>query len=81
MLGALHQLLADPRVPYHVRSRAIRDGKSPGVSAVWRAWSTGPDSDVKIGPAFHAFYAKDQGKDLGVTSWPAAAAETTYRPR
>ncbi|HTL02086.1 MAG TPA: PQQ-dependent dehydrogenase, methanol/ethanol family [Vicinamibacterales bacterium] len=37
----------------------------------WRAFNTGPDADVKIGPAFHAFYAKDQGKDLGVTSWPA----------
>ena len=38
---------------------------------LWRAFNTGPDSDVKIGPAFHAFYAKDQGKDLGVTSWPS----------
>ena len=24
---------------------------------------------MKIGPSFHAFYPKDQGKDLGVTSW------------
>jgi PQQ-dependent dehydrogenase (methanol/ethanol family) len=38
---------------------------------LWRAFNTGPDADVKIGPAFHAFYAKDQGKDLGVSSWPA----------
>ncbi|MDQ6717042.1 MAG: PQQ-dependent dehydrogenase, methanol/ethanol family [Gemmatimonadota bacterium] len=36
---------------------------------VWRAYSTGPDSEVKIGAGFHAFYPKDQGKDLGVTSW------------
>ena len=37
---------------------------------VWRAYSTGPDSVVKIGPNFKAFYAKDRGKDLGVSSWP-----------
>ncbi|HVZ72112.1 MAG TPA: PQQ-dependent dehydrogenase, methanol/ethanol family [Polyangia bacterium] len=36
---------------------------------VWRAYQTGPDKDVLIGPEFHAFYKKDQGKDLGVTSW------------
>jgi PQQ-dependent dehydrogenase (methanol/ethanol family) len=38
---------------------------------LWRAYSTGPDSDVKIGPSFKAFYQKDQGKDLGVTTWPS----------
>jgi PQQ-dependent dehydrogenase (methanol/ethanol family) len=37
---------------------------------LWRAYSTGADSDVKIGPRFHAFYAKDRGRDLGLTSWP-----------
>lgn len=36
---------------------------------LWRAYSTGPDSDVRIGPDFHAFYPKDQGKDLGVKTW------------
>jgi PQQ-dependent dehydrogenase (methanol/ethanol family) len=36
---------------------------------VWRAFSTGPDADVRIGPRFHAPYAKDNGKDLGVASW------------
>jgi len=36
---------------------------------VWRAFSTGPDADVRIGPRFHPFYAKDQGKDLGATTW------------
>ena len=35
----------------------------------WRAYSTGPDSDVLIGPDFKPFYAKDKGKDLGVTTW------------
>jgi PQQ-dependent dehydrogenase (methanol/ethanol family) len=37
---------------------------------LWRAYSTGADSDVKIGPRFHAFYAKDRGRDLGLTTWP-----------
>jgi PQQ-dependent dehydrogenase (methanol/ethanol family) len=40
---------------------------------VWRAWSTGPDKDVLIGPAFKPFYPQDRGKDLGVTSWPGGA--------
>jgi PQQ-dependent dehydrogenase (methanol/ethanol family) len=37
---------------------------------VWRAYSTGPDADVKIGAHFKPFYAKDQGPNLGVTSFP-----------
>ena len=40
---------------------------------VWRAYSTGPDADVLIGPEFKPFYSMDQGKDLGVTSWPPEA--------
>ena len=36
---------------------------------VWKAWSTGPDSDVLIGPNFRPFYPSDQGRDLGVHSW------------
>jgi lanthanide-dependent methanol dehydrogenase len=39
----------------------------------WRAYHTGPDADVLIGPNFHPFYPQDQGKDLGVTSWPTDA--------
>src|SRR4029453_5859492 len=35
---------------------------------LWRAFNTGPDADVKIGPSFHAFYAKSQGKDWGADS-------------
>lgn len=42
------------------------DGK-----VAWRANNTGPDADVLIGPRFKPFYARDQGKDLGVSSWPA----------
>lgn len=38
---------------------------------VWRAYSTGPDSEVLIGPDFHPFYDFMKGKDLGVQSWPA----------
>lgn len=36
----------------------------------WTAYSTGPDKDVLIGPNFHAFYKKDQGPNLGETTWP-----------
>src|SRR3954462_11523656 len=39
----------------------------------WKAYSTGPDKDVLIGPRFKPFYASDRGKDLGVTSWPPEA--------
>jgi PQQ-dependent dehydrogenase (methanol/ethanol family) len=39
----------------------------------WRAYSTGPDSDVLIGPNFHPFYARDRGRDLGLASWPPDA--------
>lgn len=40
---------------------------------VWRAYNTGPDKDVLIGPNFKPFYKSDQGKDLGVSSWPGEA--------
>jgi lanthanide-dependent methanol dehydrogenase len=36
----------------------------------WRAYATGPDEDVRIGGDFKPFYKDQQGKDLGVTSWP-----------
>ncbi len=36
---------------------------------LWRAYNTGPDADVRIGPDFKPFYKKDQGKDLGVKTW------------
>jgi len=39
----------------------------------WRAYHTGPDADVLIGPNFKPFYPQDQGKDLGISSWPADA--------
>jgi PQQ-dependent dehydrogenase (methanol/ethanol family) len=43
---------------------------------VWRAYSTGPDADVLIGANFKPYYAQDQGKDLGVSSWPPDAWKT-----
>jgi PQQ-dependent dehydrogenase (methanol/ethanol family) len=36
----------------------------------WRAYSTGSDKDVLIGPSFAPHYAQDRGKDLGISSWP-----------
>jgi lanthanide-dependent methanol dehydrogenase len=38
---------------------------------LWRAFSTGPDIDVKIGAGFNPFYAKDRGTNLGATTWPS----------
>ncbi|MDB4916941.1 MAG: PQQ-dependent dehydrogenase, methanol/ethanol family [Gemmatimonadetes bacterium] len=38
---------------------------------LWTAYHTGPDSEVLIGPAFKPHYSQDQGKDLGVSTWPA----------
>jgi lanthanide-dependent methanol dehydrogenase len=40
---------------------------------LWRAYSTGPDKEVLIGASFKPFYSSDQGKDLGVKSWPGGA--------
>jgi PQQ-dependent dehydrogenase (methanol/ethanol family) len=40
---------------------------------VWRAYSTGPDRDVLIGPNFKPFYPGDRGTDLGVSTWPSEA--------
>lgn len=42
----------------------------------WRAYSTGPDKDVLIGPEFKPFYAADRGTDLGLSTWPGGAWKT-----
>ena len=42
----------------------------------WRAYSTGPDKDVLIGPRFRPFYDMDRGSDLGVSTWPPDAWQT-----
>ncbi len=36
---------------------------------LWRAWNSGSDADARIGADFKPFYKKDQGKDLGLTTW------------
>lgn len=41
----------------------------------WTAYSTGPDKDCLIDEKFKPYYAMDQGKDLGVATWPAGAWE------
>ena len=40
---------------------------------LWRAHSTGPDADVLIGAEFKPRYPQDQGRDLGVATWPSEA--------
>lgn len=36
----------------------------------WRAYHTGPDSAVLIGPRFKPFYAEDRKPNLGIQTWP-----------
>jgi PQQ-dependent dehydrogenase (methanol/ethanol family) len=50
------------------------DVKSGNVA--WRAYSTGPDKEVLIGPRFKPFYSSDRGTDLGIHTWPADAWRT-----
>jgi lanthanide-dependent methanol dehydrogenase len=45
-------------------------------AVAWRAYSTGPDRDVLIGPNFKPFYAGDRGNDLGITTWPGEGWRT-----
>jgi len=52
-----------------VRGWAIALDAASG-EIVWKAYSTGPDSEVLIGEQFNTFYEKDRGKDLGVSTWP-----------
>lgn len=47
---------------------SLKDGHE-----LWRAYSTGSDKDVLIGPEFHPFYQFMQGHNLGETTWPADA--------
>jgi lanthanide-dependent methanol dehydrogenase len=55
-----------------VRGWVIALDESSGKLA-WRAYATGPDADVLIGEGFKPFYSGEQGKDLGVSTWPAQA--------
>lgn len=40
---------------------------------VWRAYSTGSDSECLIGSKFKPYYEQDRGADLGIASWPPDA--------
>ena len=55
-----------------VRGWLIALDEGSGATA-WKAWSTGPDKDVLIGPNFKPWYAADRGQDLGTKTWPAEA--------
>src|SRR4051794_20162444 len=52
---------------YGVRGWVIALDAASGKQ-VWKAYATGPDKEVLIGPDFKPFYDSDKGKDLGVTS-------------
>ncbi len=54
---------------FGIRGRLTALNLSDGKVA-WKAYHTGPDSDVLIGPRFKPFYATEKGTDLGVKSWP-----------
>lgn len=51
-----------------VRALDLATGK-----LLWTAYNTGPDKDVLIDGSFKPYYAKDQGPDLGATSWPGTS--------
>jgi PQQ-dependent dehydrogenase (methanol/ethanol family) len=57
---------------YGVRGWLIALDAQRGIE-LWRAYSTGPDRDVLIGPTYRPFYPKERGTDLGMTTWPADA--------
>ncbi|HEX5819399.1 MAG TPA: methanol/ethanol family PQQ-dependent dehydrogenase [Gemmatimonadales bacterium] len=59
---------------FGVRGWAAGLDTKTGVVA-WRAYSTGPDREVLIGPEFKPFYEMDRGKDLGVKTWPPGTWE------
>src|SRR4051794_12700217 len=52
---------------YGVRGWVIALDAKTGIQK-WKAYATGPDAEVLIGPDFKPFYDSDKGKDLGVTS-------------
>jgi len=53
---------------YGVRGRVTAYDVDSGKE-IWRAYSTGPDSTVKLSGAANAAYPSMQGKDLGVSTW------------
>jgi len=83
-LGSIHRGETMTAAPLVVKDKVLvgNSGGELGVrgwlkalsvstgEVVWTAYSTGPDSDVLIGPNFKPFYPQYQGKDLGVSTWP-----------
>lgn len=67
-----HVLVGDSGGEFGVRGWLAALDTSSGKVA-WKAFNTGPDKDVLIGPRFKPFYASDQGTDLGVKTWPPGA--------
>ena len=63
-----HVLVGNSGGELGVRGKTTALDLSNGHVA-WTAYHSGPDNDVLIGPDFKPFYTKDQGKDLGVSSW------------
>ncbi|HVE80201.1 MAG TPA: methanol/ethanol family PQQ-dependent dehydrogenase [Gemmatimonadaceae bacterium] len=53
---------------FGVRGRVTAYDVNTGAEK-WRAYSTGPDSEVKIQGDANPAYASHRGKDLGVTTW------------
>jgi PQQ-dependent dehydrogenase (methanol/ethanol family) len=64
-----HALVGNSAADFGVRGWLASIDVNNG-NILWRAYSTGPDKDVLIGPDFKPFYDSDKGKDLGVQSWP-----------
>jgi PQQ-dependent dehydrogenase (methanol/ethanol family) len=63
-------LVGNSGAEFGVRGWLVALNRADGSEA-WRAYSTGPDSDVLIDPAyFQPFYPQYRGKDLGVREWP-----------
>lgn len=67
-----HVLVGDSGGEFGVRGWLAALDTGSGKVA-WKAFSTGPDKEVLIGPRFKPFYASDQGTDLGVKTWPPDA--------
>src|SRR5256714_9014428 len=57
---------------FGIRGRLTALSLSTGA-VLWRAYHTGPDSDVLIGSRFKPYYAAEKGTDLGVKTWPGDA--------
>ena len=69
MIVKNHVLVGNSGGELGVRGKLVSLDLNTGKQQ-WVAYSTGPDTDVLIGPDFKPFYAKERGRDLGVTTWP-----------